>query len=92
MLIFCHKKHLCHKYYCLFYSDAEFDDLMVKLCGEIGPTCVDFPLPQSDICKLGVTCPVKQGSQYSFKFTVEVKKFYLPVSVFCTVLYWCVMW
>ena len=70
---------LCHSSNLL--SDAPFDDIIVKLCGEIGPTCVDFPLSESDECKLGVACPVKSGSTNTYKFTVEVKSLYPPVSV-----------
>ena len=67
---------LCHSSNLL--SDDNFDDIIAKLCGKIGLMCLDFPLPESDECKLGVICPVKSGSTNTYKFTIEVNSNYPP--------------
>lgn len=47
-----------------FTPKQAFSDLTNKLYGIIGGFPAPFPLPEADVCKLGVTCPMTGGSQY----------------------------
>ena len=57
----------------------DFADLTVKVDGKVG-ILIDFPLPESDMCKLGSTCPIKANVPNKATFTVAVSSHYPSVS------------
>ena len=57
----------------------DFADLTVKVDGKLG-ILIAFPLPESDMCKLGSTCPIKANVPNQATFTVVVKASYPSVS------------
>ncbi|KAL5463559.1 hypothetical protein EMCRGX_G032464 [Ephydatia muelleri] len=48
-----------------FTPKEAFTDLTNKLYGIVGGFPVPFPLPQADVCELGVKCPMTSGTRYT---------------------------
>lgn len=64
-----------------FTPTADVDSLTTVVKGKIGPLWVPFPLDQPDACKGSVTCPLKAGQEYTYKFSLPVKTAYPQLSV-----------
>ena len=60
----------------------EISGITNKVYGVIYSASVYFPLPQADACKLGVSCPMKAGVQYTESVTLYVSPYYPSVSRF----------
>ena len=59
--------------------DADHTSLKNVVYGQIAGVPVPFPLPQSDVCSNGVTCPVKATTTISQSITIPVLSVYPSV-------------
>ena len=64
-----------------FTSNAESKGLKAVVHGVIASVPIPFPIPQSDACKSGVSCPIKSGENYTYSNKFSVRRSYPPVSV-----------
>jgi len=55
--------------------------LINKVCGKLGPTCINFPLPGADLCENGVSCPVQAGVEQSVSVTLPILKLYPKIKI-----------
>ena len=62
------------------FITADYTDLKNKVYGIIDNVPVPFTLPEDDACKLGVTCPMKNGTNYTEKDELPVLSTYPKVS------------
>ncbi|CAI8006099.1 hypothetical protein GBAR_LOCUS4559 [Geodia barretti] len=64
----------------VFGSDEYFESLLLKLCGELYGSCIDFSLESSDLCTY-VSCPLQFNKQYKMKLNIFIKTYWQDVSV-----------
>lgn len=64
-----------------FSAKGETKSLKAVVHGVIGGVPIPFPVPQSDACKSGVTCPVQSGENYTYNNKFNVRNSYPPVAV-----------
>ena len=64
-----------------FSSKAESSSLKAVVHGVIKSVPIPFPLPQSDACKSGVTCPVENGKSYTYSNNLNIRRSYPPLGV-----------
>ena len=62
----------------VFGSDEYFESLLLKLCGELYGSCIDFSLESSDLCTY-VSCPLQFNKQYKMKLNVFIKTYWQDV-------------
>ncbi|XP_064646931.1 NPC intracellular cholesterol transporter 2-like [Lineus longissimus] len=65
----------------VFTSKTQSETATAKVYGVIANVPVPFPVPNSDGCKTGVTCPVENGVKYTYKNSIFVSKLYPKVQV-----------
>ena len=54
---------------------------MLKLCGQLYGSCIDFPLETSDLCSY-VSCPLEFRKQYKMKLNIFIKSYWQNVGVY----------
>lgn len=64
-----------------FVPGQEISALTNKVYGVIYSASVYFPLPQADACKLGVSCPLSIGEQYTETVTLYVSPYYPAIQL-----------
>ncbi|XP_035206808.1 NPC intracellular cholesterol transporter 2-like [Stegodyphus dumicola] len=64
-----------------FKSNSDAKSLKAVVYGIISFVPLPFPLPQSDGCKSGVSCPVQNGQSYIYSNKLKVRKSYPSLSV-----------
>ena len=52
---------------------------MLKLCGQLYGSCIDFPLERTNVCNY-TSCPLQYGRQYKIKMNVFIKSYWQNVS------------
>ena len=65
--------------YCVHFKDEVTNKLTAVCKGDV-VVWVPFPLPNSDACAQGVTCPTTAKSQYTFTTVIPISKVYPSVS------------
>ncbi|KAL5463560.1 hypothetical protein EMCRGX_G032466 [Ephydatia muelleri] len=64
-----------------FIPAQELSAITNKVYGVIYSASVYFPLPQADGCKLGVSCPMNAGEQYTETVTLYVSPYYPAIQL-----------
>merc|ERR1712050_20225 len=64
-----------------FTPHEDSNTLVNKVCGKLGPTCINFPLPGADLCSNGITCPIQAGVEQSVTVTLPILKVYPKIKI-----------
>lgn len=64
-----------------FSSEADSKELKAVVHGVVMDVPIPFPIPQSNACKSGVSCPVKKGENHTYSNKFSVRNSYPAVSV-----------
>lgn len=64
-----------------FASKADSKSLKAVVHGVIKSVPIPFPLPQSNACKSGVTCPVTNGQSYTYSNNLNIRNSYPSLAV-----------
>lgn len=64
-----------------FSSKADSKSLRAVVHGVIKSVPIPFPLPQSNACKSGVTCPVTNGKDYTYENNLNIRNSYPAIGV-----------
>uniref|UniRef100_A0A4Q8K464 U35-Deinotoxin-Dsu1b_1 n=1 Tax=Deinopis subrufa TaxID=1905329 RepID=A0A4Q8K464_DEISU len=65
----------------VFGSKSDSSSLKAVVHGVISGVPLPFHLPQSDACKGGVSCPLKNGQSYTYSNSLNIRNSYPAVSV-----------
>ena len=65
-----------------FKAVTDAQTLTSKVKGKIGPLWIPFPLSKPDGCTSeGLSCPIKAGQEYVFKYELPISSAYPKISV-----------
>ncbi|KAH6945065.1 hypothetical protein HPB50_006986 [Hyalomma asiaticum] len=65
----------------VFNSKVASNAVNVEVHGLIHKVPLPFPLPQSDACQCGVTCPIQAQANYTYRGSFPVKSEYPSISL-----------